>query len=146
MNDKQFSFQSPIRSAQFSVREDYTLSLSLTCATGVRTLVFHDFIRRGGRRYFLFHTKTDIVCTENTVTVRTSAIDPQDLNAPIPGLLVTYRFTFDTELGAFYVSCDYGSDMRTCDCNVKLMDGVNMLLQSRIPVYQLGRESSTPLK
>jgi hypothetical protein len=31
-------------------------------------------------------------------------------------------------------------------CNVKLMDGVNMLLQSRIPVYQLGRESSTPLK
>ena len=31
-------------------------------------------------------------------------------------------------------------------CNVKLMDGVDMLLQSRIPVYQLGRESSTPLK
>ena len=28
-------------------------------------------------------------------------------------------------------------------CNVKLLDGVNMLLQSRIPVYQLGRESST---
>lgn len=31
-------------------------------------------------------------------------------------------------------------------CNVKLMDGVDMLLQSRIPVYQLGRESSLPLK
>lgn len=30
-------------------------------------------------------------------------------------------------------------------CNVKLLDGVNMLLQSRIPIYQLGRESSTPL-
>lgn len=30
-------------------------------------------------------------------------------------------------------------------CNVKLLDGVNMLLQSRIPVYQLGRESSMPL-
>ena len=30
-------------------------------------------------------------------------------------------------------------------CNVKLLDGVNMLLQSRIPVYHLGRESSTPL-
>ena len=31
-------------------------------------------------------------------------------------------------------------------CNVRLMDGVNVLLQSRIPVYQLGRESSTSLK
>ena len=31
-------------------------------------------------------------------------------------------------------------------CNVKLMDGVNLLLQSRIPVYQLGRETSAPLK
>lgn len=31
-------------------------------------------------------------------------------------------------------------------CNVKLMDGVNMLLQNRIPIYQLGRESSMPLK
>lgn len=31
-------------------------------------------------------------------------------------------------------------------CNVKLTDGVNMLLQSRIPIYQLGRETSAPLK
>ena len=31
-------------------------------------------------------------------------------------------------------------------CNIRLMDGVNVLLQSRIPVYQLGRESSTSLK
>ena len=31
-------------------------------------------------------------------------------------------------------------------CNVKLMSGVDVLLQSRIPIYQLGRESSTPLK
>ncbi len=30
-------------------------------------------------------------------------------------------------------------------CTVKLMDGVNLLLQSRMPVFQLGRESSVPV-
>ena len=30
-------------------------------------------------------------------------------------------------------------------CTVKLMDGTNLLLQSRMPVYQLGRESSLPI-
>lgn len=30
-------------------------------------------------------------------------------------------------------------------CTVKLMDGVNLLLQSRIPIYQLGQESSIPV-
>jgi hypothetical protein len=30
-------------------------------------------------------------------------------------------------------------------CTVRLMDGANLLLQSRIPIYQLGRESSLPI-
>ncbi len=30
-------------------------------------------------------------------------------------------------------------------CTVKLMDGTNLLLQSRIPIYQLGQESSIPV-
>lgn len=30
-------------------------------------------------------------------------------------------------------------------CTVKLMDGTNLLLQSRMPVYQLGREASLPV-
>ena len=30
-------------------------------------------------------------------------------------------------------------------CTVKLMNGANLLLQSRMPVYQLGRESSLPV-
>ena len=30
-------------------------------------------------------------------------------------------------------------------CTVKLTDGVNLLLQSRVPVYQLGQESSIPV-
>lgn len=30
-------------------------------------------------------------------------------------------------------------------CTVKLMDGTNLLLQSRMPVYQLGQESSLPV-
>ena len=30
-------------------------------------------------------------------------------------------------------------------CTVKLMDGVNLLLQSRLPVYQLGQESTLPI-
>jgi len=30
-------------------------------------------------------------------------------------------------------------------CSVKLMDGANLLLQSRMPIYQLGRESSLPV-
>lgn len=29
-------------------------------------------------------------------------------------------------------------------CTVKIMDGMNLLLQTRVPVYQLGRESSLP--
>lgn len=30
-------------------------------------------------------------------------------------------------------------------CTVKLMDGANLLLQSRMPIYQLGQESSLPM-
>ena len=30
-------------------------------------------------------------------------------------------------------------------CTVKLMDGANLLLQSRMPVYQLGQESTLPV-
>jgi hypothetical protein len=30
-------------------------------------------------------------------------------------------------------------------CTVKIMDGTNLLLQSRMPIYQLGRESSLPV-
>ena len=30
-------------------------------------------------------------------------------------------------------------------CTVKLTDGVDILLQSRVPVYQLGQESSLPV-
>lgn len=30
-------------------------------------------------------------------------------------------------------------------CTVKLMNGANLLLQSRMPIYQLGRESSLPI-
>lgn len=30
-------------------------------------------------------------------------------------------------------------------CTVKLMDGTNLLLQSRMPIYQLGRESTLPI-
>ena len=30
-------------------------------------------------------------------------------------------------------------------CTVKIMDGANLLLQSRMPIYQLGHESSLPV-
>ena len=30
-------------------------------------------------------------------------------------------------------------------CTVKIMDGTNLLLQSRMPIYQLGRERSLPV-
>jgi hypothetical protein len=30
-------------------------------------------------------------------------------------------------------------------CTIKLMDGANLLLQSRMPIYQLGQESSLPI-
>ena len=30
-------------------------------------------------------------------------------------------------------------------CTVKLMDGADLLLQSRMPIYQLGQESSFPV-
>ena len=122
MTQKSFALDSAVRSARFTVREDYTLAVTMGLECGERTLVFHDCIRRAGHRYFLFHPKTELAQKGNTVIVRTSAIDPEDLNAPIPGLLVTYRFTFDADTAAFYLSASYGSDVRVCDCNVKLMD------------------------
>lgn len=117
----EFKLNGSIRNAIFTVREDYTLALQLELGIGRRKLVLHDFIRRAGHRYYLFHNKTEITARDNVVTVRTAAIDAED-GAPIPGLLVTYRFTFDTELSAFYLSASYGSDVRVSDCNVKLMD------------------------
>lgn len=122
MTQKVFALDSVVRSARFTVRDDYTLAVTMGLDSGERTLVFHDFISRGGKRYYLFHPKTEITYKDSAVTVRTAAIDPEDLNAPIPGLLVTYCFTFDADTAAFYLSASYGSDVRVCDCNVKLMD------------------------
>jgi hypothetical protein len=30
-------------------------------------------------------------------------------------------------------------------CTVKIMNGTDLLLQSRMPIYQLGKESSLPI-
>lgn len=122
MNPKQFAPGGKIRKAEFTLREDNTLALRLTLDTGLRTLVFHDFIKHGGHRYCLFHSKTEITFVENTAVIRTAAVDPSQLNAPIPGLLVTYRFTFLPDQAAFHLSASYGSDIRVSDCTLKLMD------------------------
>ena len=119
---KSFALNTPVKNATFTVREDHTLAVSLQHGRDSRTLIFHDYIRKGGKRYCLFHSKTEITCQDSTVTVRTAAIEPENLNAPIAGLLVTYRFAFDTTAAAFYVSADYGSDLRLDGYAVRLME------------------------
>lgn len=54
--------------------------------------------------------------------MRTAAVNEEDFNAPLPGLIVTYRFHFDDVLSAFHVSVSFGSDMLINGCTVKLMD------------------------
>lgn len=122
MCEKTFDLPGKVRNLTLSVGENNTLAAVFGLENGTRTLVFHDTIKKGGRRYYLFHGKTDICAAGNTVTVRTAAVDPENFNAPIPGLLVTYRFTFDAEAAAFYLSASYGSDIRISGCAVKLMD------------------------
>lgn len=122
MTQNKFRLSGPIRSAIFTVREDHTLAIDFKLKeSGNRTLVFHDFIRKPGKRYFLFNDKTEILQCANQVIVRTAAANGED-GEPIPGLLVNYRFTFDKKLGAFYVSVSYGSDVRCSGYTVKLMD------------------------
>ena len=121
MVQKRFDLTTPVKSAEFTVREDHTLAVKMKLGRGSRTLVFHDFIRKPGARYYLFNEKTEINIRDNTVIVR-AATTEAETGAPIPGLLVTYRFTFDTELAAFYLSASYGSDMRCSGYTVRLMD------------------------
>ncbi len=121
MIQKKFDLATPVKSAEFTVREDHTLAVKMRLGRGSRTLVFHDFIRKPGKRYYLFNEKTEINIRDNTVIVRAATTEAQD-GAPIPGLLVTYRFTFDTELAAFYLSASYGSDVRCSGYTVRLMD------------------------
>ena len=116
-----YSLDAAVKRVDFAVREDHTLSVTMQLDQGHRTLVFHDFIRKDSKRYYLFNSKTLFLTSGNTITVRTAAIEAET-GAPIPGLLVTYRFTFDKELAAFYLSASYGSDVRCSGYSVRLMD------------------------
>ena len=122
MSEKVIALAGKVQELTLSVREDNTLAAHFLLENGERTLVLHDYIKKGGHRYCLFHAKTEITADGNTVTVRTAAVDVVNLKAPIPGLLVTYRFTFDENTAAFYLSASYGSDIRVSGCTVKLMD------------------------
>lgn len=84
-------------------------------------LVFHDYIKKDGERYFLFHKKTIFKHEKGSLFIRTSAVKKENYT-PIPGLVVTYRFDFDKFREAFYLSADYGCDMPLCDCEIKLME------------------------
>ena len=100
MMQKKFDLPTPVKSAEFTVREDHTLAVKMRVGRGSRTLVFHDSIRKDGKRYYLFHPRTEIDLRGNTVVIRTATTEAES-GAPIPGLLVTYRFTFDERLAAF---------------------------------------------
>lgn len=121
MLQKDFALDTPVKQVEFAVREDHTLALKLQLDQGKRVLVFHDFIHKPGKRFYLFNSKTEIYRDGDTVIVRTATMEAET-GAPIPGLLVTYRFTFDREMAAFYVSVSYGSDVRVSGYTVRLMD------------------------
>ncbi|MBE5772168.1 MAG: hypothetical protein E7336_12465 [Clostridiales bacterium] len=97
-------------------------SLRLSFTNGQKHIDFHDTIKNGKNRYHLFHEKTSIAKEGNDLVVRTAAVNEEDFNAPLPGLIVTYRFHFDDVLSAFHVSVSFGSDMLINGCTVKLMD------------------------
>lgn len=103
-----------------SIREDHTLAVTVK-GKKESTLVFHDLGRSGGKIYYMFHPKTTIRWEGNRAIVRTPVISGES-GAPIKGLIVTYTFTFDEELEAFYLSADYGCEQRFTDIELRLMD------------------------
>ncbi len=60
MIQETFKLESAVKQAEFTVREDHTLAVKMKLGKGSRTLVFHDFIRRPGKRYYLFNDKNEI--------------------------------------------------------------------------------------
>lgn len=118
---KEFDFSCAVEHAAFEVREDHTLCARLQTRNCTRTLVFHDFIKREGKRFFLFHPKTEISVKGNQAILRTAAVCAED-GAPIPGLYITYTFTFDEKEPVFYLSVNYGSDVRMSGCAARLLD------------------------
>lgn len=53
-----YSLDAAVKRVDFTVREDHTLSVTMQLDQGHRTLVFHDFIRKDSKRYYLFNSKT----------------------------------------------------------------------------------------
>ena len=121
MTEKQIVVNGKLKNATIAVREDHTLAMKVLLPEGSRTLVFHDYLTAGKKRFHLFHEKTDVRITENGAVIRTPAVSAED-GAPIMGLIVVYRVTFDTERAAFYLSAEYTGDRRIADYNVRLMD------------------------
>lgn len=120
MLQKSFVLDTPVKQAEFAVREDHTLAVTFPAARGL-TLVFRDTIRQGGKRYYLFHEKTQAYACDHTVTIRTAAVEKES-GAPIRGLLVTYSFRFDPESRAFHLSVGYNADLRCSGYTLRLMD------------------------
>lgn len=117
--EKTVTLTAGVAGATFTVREDHTLALQF--AGQQRTLILRDSIRREGKRHYFFHHKTTTDQVGNTVYLRTAAIEAET-GAPIPGLTVTYRFDFHPTVAAFYLSVDFGSDLRISDCKPALLD------------------------
>jgi len=117
-----FDTSGKIKSVSLSVCDDNTLKAEITLM-GKKpfSLIFHDYIKMNGERYFLFHKKTTFKKENDNLLIRTSAVKPDNFT-PIAGLVVTYRFDFDKSRDAFYLSADYGCDTPLCDCEIKLMD------------------------
>lgn len=105
----------------FSIREDHTLAVAISARGKDFQLIFHDCVTREKKRFFLFHDKTEMRAEGNTVILRAAAVSEAD-GAPIRGLLVNYRFTFDEKAAAFYLSADYGCDAPLYGYTAKLMD------------------------
>jgi len=121
MTERIFEGNGKLLRFTLAVGEDHTLRLHTETAKISQTLVFHDFIDGFGKRYFLFHEKTDIFKRGDTVFVRTATVSDPD-GAPIPGLFVTYRFTPASDKAAVYVSVSLDSDVSRTGYTLRLMD------------------------
>ncbi|MBQ8432742.1 MAG: hypothetical protein IJX28_07640 [Clostridia bacterium] len=115
------SLNGRIREAIFSVGEQNDLHLELTLESGTRHLVFHDYLKRGATRFFLFHHKTRLIEQDGGVLLRTPAME-KELGESIRGLTADYLFSFDKEEAAFSLSVSLGSDAPVTDIEPRLFE------------------------
>ncbi|MBQ8439238.1 MAG: hypothetical protein IJX19_01120, partial [Clostridia bacterium] len=121
MNRTQIPLSGKICEAIFWVGDQNDLHVELTLTKCSRHLVFHEYLKRGATRYFLFHRKTLLSEKDGGILLRTPAMEKESGEA-IRGLTADYFFRFFEEDAAFSLSVSLGSDAPVTDLEPKLFE------------------------